>query len=175
MFRGYWADVGTVPSFYEANVQLTQRGAPFSFYDPNRPIFTRPRFLAASRFHGCQVRNSLVAEGCYLDECRVDDSVVGIRTRIDRGSRIGRAVLLGADYYESEEDAPARGDGQPPLGIGRDVVLDRVIVDKNARIGDGVRLVNEAGVDHADGPGYHIRNGIVVVPKGATVPPGTVA
>ena len=174
LFRGYWADVGTIPSFYEANVQLTTRGAPFSFYDPNRPIFTRPRFLPASRFNGCAVRHSLVAEGCYLDECHVDDSVVGIRTRIDRGARISRSVLLGADYYESEEDAPARREGQPPLGIGRDVVLDRVIVDKNARIGDGARLVNEAGVDHADGPGFHIRNGIVIVPKGAAVEPGTV-
>jgi glucose-1-phosphate adenylyltransferase len=174
LFRGYWADVGTIPSFYDANIQLTQRGTPFSFYDPNRPIFTRPRFLPASRFNGCDVRHSLVAEGCYLDECRLDDSVVGIRTRVDRGSRISRSVLLGADFYDSEEDAPAHRDGQPQLGIGRDVVLDRVIVDKNARIGDGARLVNEAGVDHADGPGYHIRNGIIIVPKGATVPAGIV-
>lgn len=174
LFRGYWADVGTIESFYEANLMLTQRGAPFSFFDPNRPIFTRPRFLAASRFNGCQVRHSLVAEGCYLGECHVDDSVVGIRTRVDRGTRISRSVLLGADYYEAEEDAPARRDGQPPLGIGRDVVLDRVIVDKNARIGDGVRLVNDGAVESADGPGYHIRNGIIIVPKGATVAPGTV-
>ena len=175
LYRGYWADVGTIASFYDANIALTRRGAPFNFYDPNRPMYTRPRFLPASRFNGCDVRASLVAEGCFFDDCRVDESVVGLRTRVDRGARISRSVLLGADYYDSEDAAPARQAGQPPLGVGRDVVLDRVIVDKNARIGDGARLVNEKGLDHADGPGYHIRNGILIVPKGGVVAPGTVA
>jgi glucose-1-phosphate adenylyltransferase len=175
LFRGYWADVGTIRSFYEANLMLTRRGAPFNFYDPNRPIFTRPRFLPASRFNGCDLRASLVAEGCFFDQCHVEESIVGLRTRVDRGARIARSVLLGADYYESEEEAPARQSGQPPLGIGPDVVLDRVIVDKNARIGEGARLVNAGSVDQADGPGYYIRNGIVIVPKGGVVAPGTVA
>ena len=121
------------------------------------------------------MRASLVAEGCFFDDCRIEESVVGLRTRVDRGAQIARSVLLGADYYDSEDDAPARQAGQPPLGIGRDVVLDRVIVDKNARIGDGARLVNETGLDHADGPGYYIRNGIIIVPKGGVVAPGTVA
>jgi glucose-1-phosphate adenylyltransferase len=161
-------------SFYDANLQLTRRGAPFNFYDPNRPIFTRPRFLPASRFNGCDIRASLAAEGCFFDQCHVNESIVGLRTRVDRGARISRSVLLGADFYESEEEAPARRTGQPALGIGREAVLDRVIVDKNARIGEGARLVNEAGLDHADGPGYHIRNGIIIVPKGGVVPPGTV-
>jgi glucose-1-phosphate adenylyltransferase len=175
LFRGYWADVGTISSFYDANISLTRRGAPFNFFDPSRPIYTRPRFLPASRFHGCSVEASLVAEGCYLDGCAVQESVVGLRTRIDRGTRVTRSVLLGADYYESEEEAPGRDSDQPALGIGRDVVLDRVIVDKNARIGDGARLVNQRGVDHADGPGYFIRNGIIIVPKGGSVAPGTIA
>jgi glucose-1-phosphate adenylyltransferase len=103
----------------------------------------------------------------------VERSVVGIRTRISSGARVSQSVLLGADIYENEESTPARGD-RPMLGIGRDVVLDRVIVDKNARIGDGVRLVNEAGVQSADGDGWCIRDGIIVVPKGAAVAPGTV-
>jgi glucose-1-phosphate adenylyltransferase len=173
LFRDFWADVGTIASFYDANVMLTARGAPFRFYDPNRPIYTHARFLPGSRFCGTDVRDAIVAEGCFLDDCRVDRSVVGIRTRIASGARVSRSVLLGADFYEAEDSAPARGD-RPVLGIGRDVVLDRVIVDKNARIGDGARLVNEAGVQEADGDGWCIRDGIVVVPKGAAIAPGMV-
>ena len=108
-----------------------------------------------------------MADGCYLDHCTITESVIGIRTHVGPGARISRSVLLGADVYEEQTRAT-----ESPLGIGRDVVLDRVIVDKNARIGDGVRLVNTAGVDHADGNGYHIRNGIIIVPKGAEVPAG---
>jgi len=164
VFRGYWADVGTIDAFYDANIQLTRRGAPFDFFHPRWPIYTHPRFLPGTRAYDCRIDASIVAEGCYLDRCEIRDSVVGIRTHIESGTRITRSILLGADYYEAEVAATAT-----PLGIGRDVVLDRVIVDKNARIADGVRLVNEAGVSHADGEGYYIRNGIIIVPKGAEV------
>lgn len=172
LYRGYWADVGTIPSFYDANIMLTRPGAPFRFYDPRRPMYTHPRFLPGARFNDCTINNAIVVEGAFLDQCRVDESIVGVRTHIGRGSRIVRSVLLGADYYESEEDAPARGN-RPPLGIGRDVVLDGVIIDKNARIGDGVQLASRPGMPDADGPGYVVRDGIVIVPKDATVPPGT--
>ena len=167
IFRGYWADVGTIESFYDANIQLTRRGAPFNFFHPRWPIYTHPRFLPATRVFDSQLESSIVAEGCYVDRCTVSSSVVGIRTRISPGAAITRSVLLGADFYEEDTEANAI-----PLGIGRDVVLDRVIVDKNARIGDSVRLVNEAGVQHADGDGYHIRSGIIIIPKGARVSPG---
>ncbi len=169
VFRGYWADVGTIEAFYEANIQLTRRGAPFNFFHPRWPIYTHPRFLPATRAFESRLESTIVAEGCYLDRCTIASSVVGIRTRVSPGASITRSVLLGADYYE--EDTAANSI---PLGIGRDVVLDRVIVDKNARIGDGVRLVNEAGVDHADGDGYFIRNGIIIVPKSARVGAGVV-
>jgi glucose-1-phosphate adenylyltransferase len=174
IFRGYWADVGTVGSFYDANIMLTRPGAPFNFYDPRRPIYTHPRFLPGSRLTEGAVTNSIVTEGCYLERCTVDQSVIGIRTQVRRGTEIRRSVLLGADFYETDDEAPARDDvGR--LGIGADVVLDRVIVDKNARVGDGARLTNTAGVEEADGPGYVIRNGVIIVPKDAVVPPGTVA
>ena len=172
LFRGYWADVGTVASFYDANVMLTRPGAPFKFYDPRRPIYTHARFLPGARFSDCTVRDAVIAEGCYLDRATVEDSIVGIRTNIQSGAAIRRSVLLGADYYEADDDVPARG-GNPRLGIGRDVVLDRVIVDKNARIGDGARLVNDAGVQEADGDGYYIRDGVVIVAKDGVVKPGT--
>jgi len=171
LFRGYWADVGTVSSFYDANVMLARPGAPFRFYDPRRPIFTHARFLPGARFSACRITDAIVAEGCYLDRATIEESIVGIRTSIQSGATIRRSVLLGADYYEADDDVPARGDG-PRLGIGRDVTLDRVIVDKNARIGDGASLTNAAGVDHADGDGYFIRDGIVIVPKDGVIRPG---
>ncbi len=173
LFRGYWADVGTVDSFYDANIMLTRPDAPFSFYDPRRPVYTHPRFLPGSRISDCSFHQAIVADGCHLDQCVVEETVVGIRTSIQPGSQVRRSVLLGADFYEAEDEAPARGNA-PRLGIGRDVELDRVIVDKNARIGDGARLVNRGGVEHADGEGWFIRNGIIVVPKDAVVPPGTI-
>jgi glucose-1-phosphate adenylyltransferase len=166
--RGYWADVGTIDAFYEANIQLTRQSAPFSFFHPRFPIYTHPRFLPGTRVDGSRIDASIVAEGCVLDHCDVAESVVGIRTHIDRGSKITRSVMLGADAYQDEMAA-----GNIGLGIGRDVVLDRVIVDKNARIADGVRLVNEQNVQEADGEGYYIRNGIIIVPKGAKVREGT--
>ena len=172
LFRGFWADVGTVESFYNANIMLTRPGAPFKFYDAHRPIYTHPRFLPGSRFADCRIREAIVAEGCYLDRCSIEQSIVGIRTHVGRGAEIRRSVLLGADYFGDPERVSR--DGRPHLGIGCDVVLDRVIVDKNARIGDRSRLVNERGVQDADGDGYYIRNGIIVVPKDGTIAPGTV-
>lgn len=173
LFRNYWADVGSVASFYEANIMLTRPGAPFNFYDPHRPIYTHPRFLPGSRLSDCTAQDVIVAEGCSLDRCTAESSVIGIRTTVQQGARIRRSVLLGADYYEADDAAPARGDA-PRLGIGRNVELDRVIVDKNARIGDGARLVNEAGITHADGDGYYIRDGVIIVPKDGVIRPCTV-
>jgi glucose-1-phosphate adenylyltransferase len=172
LFRGYWADVGTVGSFYDANILLTQAGAPFRFYDSRRPIYTHPRFLPGARFDDCAATQAIIAEGCFLDRCSIQESIVGIRTNVQAGATIRRSVLLGADFYEADDEAPARA-GNPRLGIGRDVVLDRVIVDKNARIGDGARLTNEAGIQHADGDGYCIRDGIIVVLKEGVIAPGT--
>jgi glucose-1-phosphate adenylyltransferase len=169
VFRGYWADVGTIDAFYDANIQLTRRGSLFNFFHPRWPIYTHPRFLPGTRSYDCRIDASIIAEGCYLDGCSVRESVIGIRTHAHPGSTISRSVLLGADFYEEE-----LASNSIPLGIGRDVVLDRVIVDKNARIGDGVRLLNESGVQEADGDGYYIRNGIIIVPKGARIQPGVV-
>jgi glucose-1-phosphate adenylyltransferase len=170
LYRGYWADVGTIESFYEANVMLCRPRAPFRFWDPRRPIYTHLRHLPGARLTDCRIRQSIVDDGCFLDGCEVADSIVGIRANVRQGARITRSVLLGADFYE---DSTVRRD-DPALGIGKGVVLDRVIVDKNARIGDGARLVNESGIDHADGDGFYIRGRIIVVPKGGVIGPGTV-
>jgi len=174
VFSGYWADVGTVESFYEANILLTQPDAPLSLHDPRHPVYTRPRLLPGARLTDCTARRAIITEGCMMDRCTVEASIVGIRTRIQAGARITRSVLLGADFYDSDTGGPS-GDGRPQLGIGRDVVLDRVIVDKNARIGDGAKLVSEPGRHDEDGEGYFIRNGVIIVPKGGVIKPGTIA
>ena len=171
LFRGYWADVGTIESFYDANIRLTRPGAPFKFYDAHRPIYTHPRFLPGARLSECSVRDVILAEGCYIDRSSIEGSIVGIRTHVRQGTSIRGSVLLGADFYEDDGGTPARG-ARPRLGIGRNVVLDRVIVDKNARIGDGAHLVNEKGVQEADGDGYFIRNGVIIVPKDGVIKPG---
>ncbi|MEP7118670.1 MAG: glucose-1-phosphate adenylyltransferase [Acidobacteriota bacterium] len=171
LHQDYWADVGTVESFYNANIMLTAPGAPFSFYDHRRPIYTHARFLPPSRVTHSMLERTLLAEGCYVDDAVIQDSVVGIRTTIAAGATVRRSVLLGADSY----DAPTHGHASGvALGIGPGVELDRVIVDKNARIGAGSRLVNAEGLRHADGPNYHIREGILIVPKDAVIAPGTV-
>jgi len=170
LHRGYWADVGTIESFYEANVMLGRPNAPFRFWDPERPIYTHLRHLPTSRMIDSHLTGSIVGEGCSLKGCHIADSVVGVRSVIAAGARVERSVLLGADFYE---DGEAPGD-LPALGVGRDAVLDRVIIDKNARIGDGARLVNEKNIEHADGDGYFIRSGIIVVPKNGVIRPGVV-
>jgi glucose-1-phosphate adenylyltransferase len=173
LHRGYWADVGTIDAYYDANLMLTRPDSAFRFADSRRPIFTRPRQLPPSRMLGGSLKDVIISEGCTIEDGRFTESIIGVRANIRRGAQISRSVVIGADYYESEEDASALGD-VPALGIGRDVVLDRVIIDKNARIGDGVRLVNEGNVQEADGDGWYIRGGIVVVPKFGVVRPGTV-
>jgi glucose-1-phosphate adenylyltransferase len=172
LFRGYWADVGTVASFYDANIMLTRPGAPFKLYDPGRPIFTHARFLPGARLNDCTAREAIIAEGCFIERSTIEGSIVGIRTTIQSGSTVRRSVLLGADFYEADDTGPVQRS-RPRLGIGRDVVMDGVIVDKNARIGDGAHLVNHAGVEHADGDGYFIRDGVIVVPKDGVVKAGT--
>lgn len=169
LFDDYWADVGTIENFYDANIALTQPNAPFSFYDPTCPIYTHHRHLSPSRVLDCRIENGLIAEGSYLERCAISDSVVGIRSTIRPGATVRRTVILGADHYDD-----GSGDAhQVPLGIGRNVEIEGAIIDKNARIGDGARLVNRGGVTDADGDGFYIRNGIVIVPKNGVVRPGT--
>jgi glucose-1-phosphate adenylyltransferase len=170
LYRGYWADVGTIESFYEANVMLGRPAAPFRFWDPQQPIYTHLRHLPGSRLTDCTVSDSIVADGAYLDRSRITSSIIGIRTHVSNGAQIARSVVLGADFYDDGSDR----DRLPHLGIGRNVVLDRTIIDKNARIGDGSRLVNEKNVENEDGDGYYIRGGIIVVPKGGVIRPGTI-
>jgi glucose-1-phosphate adenylyltransferase len=178
LFEDYWEDIGTIEAFYNANLALTQQPAPpFSFYDDKAPIYTRPRHLPPTKLLDCNVVESMVGEGCILRECTVKRSVIGIRSRIETGCTIDNALLMGSDYYESPaERLAALEGGKVPLGIGVNTTIRRAIVDKNARIGRNVQIVNRDRVEESSQEklGFMIRNGIVVVIKNATIPDGTV-
>jgi glucose-1-phosphate adenylyltransferase len=174
-FRGYWEDVGTIGSYFDANLLLCDPIPPFDFYDATRRVYTHPRLLPATKVEGCSMRRTLLSDGCILMGAEIERSVIGIRSRVGRGTRIEDALVLGADEYESlEEIDRAQAKGLPPIGIGEDCHLRRAIIDKNARVGRGVRILNEAGEREKDGEGWFIRDGIVIVPKGGVIPDGTV-
>ncbi|MEG4291896.1 glucose-1-phosphate adenylyltransferase [Microcoleus sp. C2C3] len=178
LFDDYWEDIGTIEAFYEANLALTkQPQPPFSFYDEKAPIYTRPRFLPPTKLLNTQVTESIIAEGCILKECRIDHSVLGVRSRIEAGCTIQDTLVLGADFYEPDAERHSSLDsGGVALGIGTDTTIRRAIVDKNARIGRNVQLINKDRVEEAnrENQGFYIRSGIIVVLKNATIPDGTI-
>jgi glucose-1-phosphate adenylyltransferase len=173
LFDGYWEDIGTIGSFYEANLQLTQPNPPFNFNDAKAPIYTRPRFLPPSRIDGAVVTGSLISDGCVIEPgARIENSVIGLRCRIGRDVTIRDSILRGADYYETPE-ALASGEfaETPPIGVGQGSIIQGAIVDKNCRIGPRVRIINEAHVeDESAGECCAIRDGILVIGKEAILP-----
>lgn len=178
LFDGYWEDIGTMESFYEANLALTQQPQPpFSFYDENAPIYTRSRYLPPSKFLDCQVTESMIGEGCILKNCRIHHSVLGVRSRVNAGCTIEDSLLMGSDFYEPFAERQSNCElGQICLGIGENTTIRRAIIDKNARIGCNVTIVNKDRIEEAEreSQGFYIRNGIVVVLKNALIPDGTV-
>ena len=171
-FDGYWEDIGTVRTFYEANLDLTAQIPKFNFYDPNRPVFTHARNLPAAKVNGAGLRSCLVCEGDIITDASVEDSIIGLRSMIYPNVQISRSIIMGADFYQ--EEGGDHGSGVPPLGIGPGSVIRGAIIDKNARIGANVRLTNDQGLKHLDRDNIYIREGIIVVPKGAVIPSGTV-
>lgn len=178
LFDGYWEDIGTIEAFYQANLALTQQPQPpFSFYHEDAPIYTRSRYLPPSKLLDCQITESIIGEGCILKNCRIHHSVIGLRQRIQANCVIEDALLMGADYYEPlSESSQHLTRGKIPIGIGEDTVIRRAIIDKNARIGRNVQIVNKEGVEEAEREdlGFYIRSGIVVVLKNAVIPDGMI-
>jgi len=180
LFNGYWEDIGTIEAFYEANMALTQQPRPpFSFYDEKAPIYTRPRYLPPTKMLDCVVKESIIAEGCILKECSIVHSVLGVRSRIESGCIIEDTMIMGADYFEpfsERSSGQSCSDNKISMGIGRETTIRRAIVDKNARIGCNVQIINKDHVQEAEREnlGFYIRSGIVVVIKGATIPDGTI-
>ncbi len=175
LFDGYWEDIGTIGSFFEANLELTKANPAFELGTVDAPIFSRPRSLPPSRTEGATIRDSLVADGCTIEQGAViENSVIGLRCLIGRDAQIRNSVLMGNDYYEApDEIAAGKPSGRPPVGVGEKTQIDGAIVDKNCRIGRDVRIINSEGVDTTDETAQGmIRDGIVVIPKSATLPDG---
>jgi glucose-1-phosphate adenylyltransferase len=177
LFDGYWEDIGTIEAFYEANLALTQQPQPpFSFFE-DAPIYTRSRYLPPSKLLDCHVTESIIGDGCILKNCRVAHSVIGLRQRVHADCTIEDALLMGADYYEPlSESSRHLTRGKIPMGIGEGTIVRKAIVDKNARIGRNVQIVNKEGIEEAEREdlGFYIRSGIVVILKNAVIPDGMV-
>jgi glucose-1-phosphate adenylyltransferase len=169
VFNGYWEDIGTIRAFYEANLDLTDLVPEYSFFDSEAPIYTHPRFLPGSKVNGAALRQAIISDGCIISDAHLERSVIGIRSIIQSGATIRNSIIMGADYFEVDEDGESN---RPRIGIGRNCVIDRAIIDKNARIADGVVITPEGKPPDFDGGNYFIRDGIVVVPKDATIPAG---
>jgi glucose-1-phosphate adenylyltransferase len=170
-FDGYWQDIGTIRSFYETNLSLTRPDPPFNFYDPVQPIYTRPRYLPGSIIDGATLHNVLVSEGCIIRHAKISDSVVGLRSQIANGGLISHTVLMGADYYDNPQISSL--SGSIPLGIGQGCQIEGAIIDKNARIGEGVVIKPFPRGTDIDEDNWVVQDGIVVIPKDAILHPGT--
>jgi len=171
LFRGYWEDIGTIRSFFDANLNLCDPHPQYSFYAPGAPIYTQSRFLPASVVEETVVSRAMISDGCQICSAHLERCVIGIRSIINPGARLHNAIVMGADYYENDKGGPP--PGTIPIGIGRDCIIEDAIIDKNARIGDGVVITTHDKDANSEGPGYYIRDGIVVIPKNGSIPAGT--
>jgi glucose-1-phosphate adenylyltransferase len=175
VFQGYWEDIGTIRAFFQANLNLTTELPQFNFFDMGAPIFTRPRFLPGSKINGAQIDHAIVSDGCILNHCRISHSIVGIRSLVDRDSRLHRVVSLGCDYFESDASIVENEmAGRPRIGIGRNTQIENAIIDKNARIGSNCVISPADKPENVDHQLYYIRDGIVIIPKNGVIPDKTV-
>jgi len=169
IFQGYWEDIGTIRSFFDANLNLTNAVPLFNFFDTNAPIYTHARFLPASKVNGATVHQAIISDGCVVSDAQIERSVIGVRSYIGSGTTIRNSIIMGSDFYEA---AMAQRPDEPGLGIGKNCVVDRAIIDKNARVGNGVVITPEGKPENFDGENYYIRDGIVIVPKNTVIPDG---
>lgn len=176
LFDNYWEDIGTIRAFFDANLDLASPLPKFNFFDAESPIYTRSRHLPPSKLHDCDIDNSMVSEGCILRGVYARNSIIGLRSRIDAGVSLENSIVMGADSFEPLDEMKANlARGIPHLGVGKDTVIRRAIIDKNVRVGKNVRLLNKAGHENHDDPGglYFVRDGIIIIPKNGIVPDGT--
>ena len=177
VFDGYWEDIGTISAFYRANMDLTTKIPKFNLFDSEAPVYTRARYLPPSKIAQSEILDSIMSDGCIIDGARITNSVVGLRSRVSKGVHLDVSFMMGADYYQTlEEMRDDLAAGLPRMGIGEGSLIRRAIIDKNARIGSQVRLLNEAGTLNTDGDhgSYYIRDGIIIIPKNAVIKDGTI-
>jgi glucose-1-phosphate adenylyltransferase len=175
VFQGYWEDIGTIRAFFEANLDITSELPRFNFFDMTAPIFSRPRWLPASKINGAQIDHAIISDGCIITHSDIHQSIIGIRSVISPGSHLHRTIVLGSDYYEAKtsiDENEARGN--PRIGIGSNTRIEEAIIDKNARIGNNVVISPKGKPENVDHPMYYVRDGIVIIPKNGVVPHGTV-
>ncbi len=174
-FQGYWEDIGTIRAFFEANLDVTSELPKFNFFDMSAPVFSRPRFLPGSKINGAQIDHAVISDGCIINHATIGHSIVGVRCFVGSGTVLYRTILLGSDYYESMESIMENERlGRPRIGVGVNTRVENTIVDKNARIGDNVVVTPAGKPDNVDHELYYIRDGIVIIPKNAVIPHGTV-
>ncbi len=175
VFQGYWKDIGTIRSFFEANLDLVAELPQFDFFNMAAPIFTRLRFLPGSKVNGAQIDHAMIADGCIINHARIRQSIVGLRTFVGAGTELNRVVAMGCDYYETNESILANAKvGKPRVGIGANCRIENAIIDKDARIGNDVVISPAGKPAQMDAPHGYIRDGIVIIPKNGIVPHGTV-
>jgi glucose-1-phosphate adenylyltransferase len=176
VFDGYWEDLGTIKAFHEANLALCGSNPPFDFHSPEGIIYTRMRFLPASRVSAATLKDCLISDGCVIEPgAKLERCLMGVRSMIGRDVTIKNSIIIGADRYETDvERAGNRSRGVPDIAIGEKTVIEQAIIDKDCRIGKNVKILNSRGIQEEEGPNYVIRDGIVVIPRGTTIPDGTV-
>jgi glucose-1-phosphate adenylyltransferase len=172
VFQGYWEDIGTIRAFFDANLKLTDPVPEYSFFDSTSPVYTHARFLPASKFAGATIKQAVISDGCKIGEAHIERSVIGIRSYIGSGSSVRNSIVMGADFYDHDMAAKEKA-GDVPYGIGKNCVVEHTIVDKNARIGDGSAISPEGKPPCMDGENFFVRDGIVIIPKNAILPPGS--
>jgi len=174
-FDGYWEDVGTIRSFFEANLSLTNLLPEFNFYDIQIPVYTHPRNLPGSKLNNCDVHQSIIADGCILNGADIKHSIIGVRSRIGGGTTVKHSIIMGVDRYETDEQINEnRKNNISDIGIGNHCTIINAIVDKNVRIGDNVSIINAHNLQERDSENYYIRDGIIIIPKNSWIPNGTV-
>ncbi len=169
IFTGYWRDIGTIRTFYEENIALTQKEPQFDFFSEDKRVFTHPRFLPPARIEDSAISASLITEGCVINGAKIESSVIGLRSTVKDGAVIKKSIIMGADFYEETEASR----NIVPVGIGEGSMIYGAIIDKNARVGKNVTIKNYKNIRNFDSENYYIRDGIVIVPKNAVIPDNT--
>jgi len=172
-FDGYWTDIGTIKSFFEANLALTDDLPKFNLYDNEEFIYTHARLLPASKLSGTTFDHSVLAEGCLIEASRIERSVIGIRSRIGKGTTIEHSIIMGNDFFQSRDDIEKSSDQNPPMGIGQRCFISNAIIDKDVKIGNDVRIAGGDHLEDGDYGNYHVVDGIVIIPKGEVIEDGT--
>ncbi len=174
-FQGAWEDIGTIRNYFDCSLDLTSPMPRFNMFDMTAPVYTRPRFLPAAKINGGHIEQSLVSDGCIIDQATVRESILGLRSIVGQGSELKRTIMMGSDYYESTASTSAhQAKGQPAIGIGRGARIENAIIDKNARVGDNCVISPAGKAQDADHERYYVRDGIIIIPKNGMVPSGSV-